>query len=237
MGIPDCRITYCIDSADRILSVGGAWHRAAAENGASSLCSSVLGSSLWEHIGGQETALLYRRLLDRLRGGSSPFELPLRCDSPGLCRIARLHAAACGDHVVFTCDTLQEIPRTHVQLLDQSAPRSADWLSICSWCKQVRLQGERWVEAEEAVVMLRLFERLRLPRLSHGICCSCRARALAVLNGDRIIGTARLRPAVIETHQGSGQRLDGKHAIDTHGITVRSDSGHRTLRTGPLSRL
>jgi hypothetical protein len=43
---------------------------------------------------------------------------------------------------------------------------------MCSFCKQVACAGN-WVEIEEAVAHMRLFEDNNPPRVSHGACPSC----------------------------------------------------------------
>jgi hypothetical protein len=44
---------------------------------------------------------------------------------------------------------------------------------MCSWCRRVRLDAARWVEVEDAVAELRLFEDVRPPQISHGVCPIC----------------------------------------------------------------
>jgi hypothetical protein len=43
---------------------------------------------------------------------------------------------------------------------------------MCGWCKRVAI-GDAWMEVEDAVSELRLFERKVLPDISHGICPDC----------------------------------------------------------------
>lgn len=51
--------------------------------------------------------------------------------------------------------------------------RTDAMLIMCGWCKKVALPDDRWVEVEEAVKVLQLFDAPRLPRISHGICREC----------------------------------------------------------------
>lgn len=48
---------------------------------------------------------------------------------------------------------------------------SNELLQMCSWCKRVALPD--WVEAEEAVSRLKVFETELLPRITHAICPAC----------------------------------------------------------------
>ena len=43
---------------------------------------------------------------------------------------------------------------------------------MCAWCKKADVGG--WVEVEEAVRRLQLFDQARLPRITHGVCPACK---------------------------------------------------------------
>ena len=76
--------------------------------------------------------------------------------------------------------TRKETPHAvRVQLLDPAAPRSTELLMVCSWCKQVKLSEDRWVEVEEAMHELQLLQRAEMPALSHGLCRNCAERVMA----------------------------------------------------------
>ena len=71
----------------------------------------------------------------------------------------------------FRSELLREEPRPKVDLLDPALPRGTDFLEMCSWCKKVKAPD--WVEVEEGVARLGLFQEPGLPRVSHGICPDC----------------------------------------------------------------
>ncbi len=48
-------------------------------------------------------------------------------------------------------------------------------LVMCSWCKAVKVGDDTWVEVEDAVDRLKLFDFRYLPQISHGVCPSCAA--------------------------------------------------------------
>ena len=60
--------------------------------------------------------------------------------------------------------------RDPVRLLDKDMPRSSDIIRICSMCKKVSTALNKWVEIEEGLAQLRLFEASEVPRLTHGLC-------------------------------------------------------------------
>ena len=71
----------------------------------------------------------------------------------------------------FRSALLREEARPRVDLLAPDFPRTEQWLTLCAWCKKVNVAG--WVEVEEAVRQLGLFEPARLPRITHGVCPAC----------------------------------------------------------------
>lgn len=69
-----------------------------------------------------------------------------------------------------------------VALLDAIVEHGGDPLLMCSWCKQLAV-GDAWVEAEEAVTRLGLFDDRHVPGLSHGICPRCRKGLMERVEG------------------------------------------------------
>ena len=63
--------------------------------------------------------------------------------------------------------------RDPVRLLDKDIPRSSDIIRICSMCKKISTALNKWVEIEEGLAQLRLFEASEVPRLTHGLCPNC----------------------------------------------------------------
>ncbi len=43
---------------------------------------------------------------------------------------------------------------------------------MCGWCDRF-LVGEEWLEVEQAVARLGLFQRAEMPAISHDICPDC----------------------------------------------------------------
>jgi hypothetical protein len=82
----------------------------------------------------------------------------------------------------FRVRTISEEERQSQPLLDPLRPHSDELLLVCGWCKKVDLGG-RWVEVEEAVSHLGLFEQSLLPDLTHGVCEDCYSRVFGILRG------------------------------------------------------
>lgn len=178
-------IRYRLNDRDEIVFVNEAWDAFASANSAEHLTAThVLGRPLWEFIADGTTRLLYRDLLARVRG-DRPVRFVLRCDSPDFRRLLEMEISRGQDGLAeFRVWTLSEDERQPQPLLDPDRPHSEELLQVCGWCKKVEVGG-RWAEVEEAVSLLGLFERLVLPRVTHGICEDCNSRMVATLNDSR----------------------------------------------------
>jgi hypothetical protein len=49
---------------------------------------------------------------------------------------------------------------------------------MCGWCDRFLVDGE-WVEVEEAVARLGLFQLPEMPAISHGVCPDCTEMLIA----------------------------------------------------------
>lgn len=163
-----------------MIRVDEGYYRFAEENGWAGAGSS-LGRSLWDYVSGGEMKKLQRLLVRRIRDEVGDIELPFRCDAPSMRREMeiRIVARPGGRVVLFSSRLRAEEERDLPQrLLDPATPRSDEMLEMCGWCDRFEVAGE-WVEVEEAARRLGLFNRPRLPALSHGICPDCNAMLLA----------------------------------------------------------
>ncbi|MGA2686412.1 MAG: hypothetical protein ABSF51_15340 [Verrucomicrobiota bacterium] len=163
-----------VDAVDRITFVDASWVAFAAENGLPALTAeSVQGTSLWNYISELATQEFYRIFMNKVRTTGRTMVVPFRCDGPECRRFMEMTMASLGAGALeFRSLLLREEARPKVELLDPHFPRTEEWLTVCAWCKKVDVAG--WVEVEEAVRRLRLFDRARLPRLTHGVCPACR---------------------------------------------------------------
>lgn len=168
-------ISYEIDRSDRITEVNDAWTTSAQENsGAQLVAPTIIGKSLWAAISDPTSREIYRKIIERVRGGGGPASFRFRCDSPSQGRELEMRITAlAGDTLRFTTSVLRERQRPEVALLHSQTSRAEAIVVVCGWCARVRVADERWVEVEAAVRELLLFDRPDLPQLSHGMCPSC----------------------------------------------------------------
>lgn len=174
-------VIYSINERDEIVSVNSAYDEFALDNhGIRVASTAVLGRPLWDFVVDPTTLQIYREAVRRVRsGGRACFTF--RCDSPTRRRLMQMTMVRDGDGVVqFRVRTVATEDRASVLLLASDAPRSPDLLPICGWCKKVSV-GDRWMEVEDAVGALHLFERRVVPALTHGICDPCREAVVSEL--------------------------------------------------------
>ena len=174
-------VHYRLNERDEIVFVNEAWDAFAARNSGGHLSSArVLGRPLWDFITDQATELLYRDVLARIRAGRL-VRFVFRCDSADCRRRLEMEVSGGpGNGAEFRVRTLSEEARPPQSLFDPDRPHAEDLLRVCGWCKKVDV-GSHWVEVEEAVSVLGLFERPLLPGVTHGICESCFAEMVATL--------------------------------------------------------
>lgn len=180
-------VVYTIDSNYSITSVGPEWDEFAIENEAeNAVAERVRGRAIWEFISDETTRELYRMALERVSEWGQPISFPFRCDSPGMRRYLQMEISPLdGGGWRLASTTYRETPREPVELL-RARRESSDEppLRMCSWCKRVNVpETDIWVEVEEAIRVLELFERELLPPITHGMCPSCYARIAATIKG------------------------------------------------------
>lgn len=166
---------YAIDARDLLAHIEGPWDEFAAGNDAPELrMATVLGQPLWRYVVGLETSYLYRVLVDRVRLGERPIGVEFQCDAPHEVRPMRLTLSSVGSGAVrFEVARLATRARAPVEALARNAPRTQELLSLCSWCKRLKLPDGRWSDLEDAVDRQPDLLSPPYPRFSHGACPRC----------------------------------------------------------------
>jgi len=175
---------YQIDSDDRIVDVNDDWLSFGAENVYNLSQDLVVNKLLWNFIAGNETRYLYKVMLDKVRTNRVKFKVPFRCDSPDCRRFMELEVFSPNEKLIeFRCRVVKLEFRPAISLLDINTDRSNEFVTMCGWCKKIYVSAQ-WLEIEDAITELDLFEAAKLPQLTHGICLSCKETVIQLLNTD-----------------------------------------------------
>lgn len=182
--MPPALIGYRIDAHDVIDEVSDSFAEFARQNGAAGLEEKVLGSSLWDHVLGAEVQAVYRDLLAHARRTGRPVVFPYRCDAPDCRRFLemRMRRSEAGS-ISFESRVRREEARAPVDLLEVARQTEPGLLVMCAWCRKIEADG--WVEIEEGIRRLGLFNQTSFPCVTHGMCLPCKDVAMAELNSLR----------------------------------------------------
>jgi hypothetical protein len=165
-----------IDDRDVVTYVNEQWMGFAHANGAERLPLQVIGRSLWDFIARDETKSFYARAIEHVRRKGVALQIPFRGDSPSCRRHMemRIEPTSAGE-IEFRSFVIREDERQPVPLLDVDVPR-ADWevLTICSVCRKA-LTGDRWLELEDVLRVLKPPHGDAWHRLSETVCDTCEA--------------------------------------------------------------
>jgi hypothetical protein len=169
-------IVYIIDESDRITGISENWLPFARDNRAGETCNPdlIITKSIWDFIDGPETTQLYEIIFNAVRTSHKAIVVPFRCDAPDKRRYLELIITPIDHgHIEFTSSTIREELRDTVEILESGRLRTDEFIKMCSMCKKVEVSENSWEETESAVVSMNLFEKIKLPRISHGLCPEC----------------------------------------------------------------
>ncbi len=165
---------YRIDSENKIIYVSPSWDDFARENGTPELCEkNVKGQPLLDFFSGMEVKHLYKIMFDKMRNTQKYIELPFRCDSPKVRRYMHTKLSCIDPEAIeFETHILREELRLEVELLNTDAKRGEGLIVLCAWCKCVKTPAG-WMEVEDAIYEMELFDHAEFPKITHGICDKC----------------------------------------------------------------
>ena len=170
-------IVYYVDKNNKLIDLDDNWDRFALANNAPQLVrEKVIEKPLFDLISDPQSSHLYKLLIERIKHTGDPIAFEFRCDSPDKRRFMHMemtHQKAT-DGICFISTLERQEPREPVKLLDTADYRSNEILIICSWCKKIKIDEQIWTEVEDGIKLLGLFDAEPLPKLSHGMCPSCR---------------------------------------------------------------
>jgi hypothetical protein len=167
-------VSYRSDRNGRLEWVNEGWLLFAAANGGRALePARVRGRVLWEFVSDPTIVHLYRMIVQRLRAGGPPVRFHFRCDAPTLRRLSAMEISGDREGAVhFDVTPVLEQPQIAAPRVE-AAPGEAALMRVCAWCKRVEMPADVWIEPEEVVSALSLFDCPTFPGLTHGMCPRC----------------------------------------------------------------
>ena len=163
-----------LDASDAITFVTEGWiDWARASDSAELNEAAVLGRPFSDFVADPVSVQLYRLVFRRVRRTGQAIRVPFRCEAPN----ERWHM----EMEVRPLENGGLECRNQTVLVEKRGPahpreadaRSRDFLTLCSWCKKVKLPEGVWVDVEAAAQRLELFLGVA-PQLTHGVCPSCK---------------------------------------------------------------
>ena len=185
-----CCITYQINHRDEIISVNEDWCRYASDYGWEGISpDTVLHRPIHNYITDTTTSRLYQYLFKRVREGSTVrYQFNCECISHHrLMEMTVMSLGSAGD-VELKARLLTKHERKRQPPDTSISPSENEFLRACGWCYRIDMGGI-WIEVEDAVAKMGVFEFSRLPKLTHGICKSCFVDKLAEASTSEIAAT------------------------------------------------
>jgi hypothetical protein len=187
-------VGYSIDRSGRLARVNRAWDDFALRSSAPELVGrQPLGTLLLDHISDKTTRLIYRYLFARVRQTGRPATFRCRCDSPDARRLMELSVYIGEDSLLeVRVQTIREVPRPTVAILEHGQRRSADRVTVCSWCNRMEAWPGHWVAVEDAIAHLDLLGHDPLPAIMHGSCHDCANVMLTVATDPELAASGHV---------------------------------------------
>jgi hypothetical protein len=175
--------SYELDAQLRLVAVDQSWSDFAQANGAPELVAPApLGKSILSSITDSTTRSIYAELFTRVAATGRPVTFALRCDSRRLRRFLDLTIEPLPTGFLLTSVERRVEPNPDGDIFQSGTLDDSTLIRSCSWCKQLEADG-RWYEIDEAMARLRLFERARIPLVTHAMCDACYQKIGRVLDG------------------------------------------------------
>ncbi|MGK7295866.1 MAG: hypothetical protein ACNS61_08585 [Candidatus Wenzhouxiangella sp. M2_3B_020] len=140
----------------------------------------LAGKRIEDAISKPEVAHLVAVLLEFSRKSGERISVPYRTDGDDESRLIEMAVSPGNDDgEIELRSRRRRSGRLQAPALSWESEDGYDgMLRICSVCHRIEEDSE-WKTAAETLVEGRLFERPKIPRLSHGLCPDCYARSIA----------------------------------------------------------
>jgi hypothetical protein len=173
------QIIYHIDSENNIYQINQAWDEFAMSNDAAYLIrDKIVGNNIFSFISSEAMREIWSHIFKRCRRGADLI-FDYRCDSPDVKRFMKMELKSLPDNHIKFISTIINEEKIDLKVIDTSLKRNENKISMCSWCKKIRLSEHTWLEIDKAIDHLNLFFVDNMPQITHGICKTCKKELMA----------------------------------------------------------
>ncbi len=166
-------IEYQIDEKNNIIFVNEEWDRFAMDNYGEGITSDkIIGKNLFDFIANITVKQIYLDLIAKVRKGNELL-IDFRCDATTCKRFLQLTMKIENRNIVkFTSKAKEILSQDYLNILAPTIIRSKELISMCSWCKKIKVETE-WEELEHAINKYNLLNQMLPPSLTHTKCEEC----------------------------------------------------------------
>jgi len=167
---------YRIDETNHITYVNKSWETFAKENNGLPSCGfqAIKGHSIWEYFSDEETEMIYQNIFTKARTSKKTIEFNIHCDSIKLIRVLKTQVIPLlENHLELRFELVDETIRDTFEMI-KFAQSTENIISMCSYCGDLKDAQGNWKPLETEVTNQDLFQHSVLPKISHGICLSCK---------------------------------------------------------------
>lgn len=135
----------------------------------------ILGRGYFEFSNDEMLKRLLSKIFDKVRTLNKPFTTTYRCDDEVDLRIFKLTIEPMGNGFIkLKHELFKKEPR--IKALDFSQ-RSDIIYRMCAWCDKI-FYNDQYIELDDAINKMKIFEHNFLPLFTHGICNDCQKKLL-----------------------------------------------------------
>jgi len=126
-------------------------------------------NNFFQIIHSPELEIIFRAIFSEVRNGKI-FTSFYRCDTSEFKRKYKFSAKFENEMIILKHFLVyEEKIDSNVMFVE----KGGELLRMCAWCNKFYVAGRGWMELEDALFHLNIFEEIKISPISHGICEPC----------------------------------------------------------------
>lgn len=169
---------YTVNDQDLIIQVNSQpWNKFYKRNAytfESCFSHSIVGHSIWDYIDNDEIRQLYKLILENVRKYQKQLQIPFRCDSSAMNSYLKLIISPLKEnHIQFISEVICIEYHKEIALWDTKIPRCDKKVSVCSICRLIKNESDKWIDAHIYMEDMKLVNEQIMPNIFHDLCPHC----------------------------------------------------------------